>query len=198
MGHSQRDVRQHILDTGKALILGRGFTAVGLAELLAAARVPKGSFYYYFESKEQFGEALLEGYFSGYLQALDALLLDDGGPARERLMGYWRRWADTQEQGPCQEQCLVVKLSAEVSDLSEPMRLALHRGTDAIIARLAACAAQGTAEGSIPARDPQQLAQALYQLWLGASLLTKVRRDASALAVAMAATEAVLGIPRQS
>jgi TetR/AcrR family transcriptional repressor of nem operon len=194
MGQHQSDVRQHILDIGKALILGKGFTAVGLAEVLTTAKVPKGSFYYYFDSKEQFGEALLETYFTSYLLDLEGLLKNDGSPARERLMRYWRRWADIQEQGPCREQCLVVKLSAEVSDLSETMRIALHRGTDGIIARLAACTAEGVADGSIPPLDPGSIAQALYELWLGASLLTKVRRNPSALVAAMATTESLLGM----
>ena len=193
MGTHQSEVRQHILDTGKAIILGKGFTAVGLTEVLTAARVPKGSFYYYFESKEQFGEALLEHYFCGYLQALEACLAPDGRPARERLMGYFRQWLATHAQGPGQGQCLMVKLGGEVSDLSEAMRRALHRGTAGIVAQLAACLAEGLADGSIPAATPAATAEALYELWLGASLLTKVRRDASALATAMAITETLLG-----
>jgi TetR/AcrR family transcriptional repressor of nem operon len=192
MGQHQNDVRQHILDTSKALILGKGFTAVGLSEVLTTAGVPKGSFYYYFESKEQFGQELLEHYFIGYLESLDTLLRPDGSPARERFMRYWRRWMDLQEQGRCHGQCLVVKLGAEVSDLSEAMRMALHRGTDRIIARLAACVAEGAADGSLPGLDPPGVAQTLYELWLGASLLTKVRRDASALAAAMATTTTFL------
>ena len=193
MGQHPSDVRQHLLDTGRALIQGRGFTAVGLAELLGTAGVPKGSFYYYFDSKEQFGEALLDGYFQVYLEALEGLLGSDGTPARARLMRYWKRWMDIQQLGPCQEQCLVVKLAAEVSDLSEPMRAALRRGTDRIIERLAGCIAEGAADGSMAAPEPRTLAQALYELWLGASLLTKVRRDPSAMLTALATTEALLG-----
>ena len=188
----QSDVRQHLLETGKALVLGKGFTAVGLAEVLSAAGVPKGSFYYYFKSKEQFGVAMLEGYFAGYLEALDQLIRPDGVPARVRFMRYWDHWMAIQQHGPCPEQCLVVKLGAEVSDLSEAMRSALHRGTDSVIRRLAACVAEGAADGSLPALDPDGTALALYQLWLGASLLTKVRRDPSALRAAMATTEALL------
>jgi len=62
------DTRQQILDTAKGIILGKGFAAVGLNEILSTAGVPKGSFYHYFKSKEQFGDALLEDYFDGYLQ----------------------------------------------------------------------------------------------------------------------------------
>jgi TetR/AcrR family transcriptional repressor of nem operon len=46
-----QETRQHILDVAKALMTQKGYTAVGLAEVVAAAGVPKGSFYYYFKSK---------------------------------------------------------------------------------------------------------------------------------------------------
>ena len=52
----------------------KGYTAVGLAEVVKAASVPKGSFYYYFKSKEEFGQALLQEYFSDYLIMVDAML----------------------------------------------------------------------------------------------------------------------------
>jgi TetR/AcrR family transcriptional repressor of nem operon len=63
MKASHADTRQHILDTGNRIIAAKGFSAVGLNEILQAAEVPKGSFYHYFKSKEQFGEALLEAFF---------------------------------------------------------------------------------------------------------------------------------------
>lgn len=197
MGHEQQDIRQHLLDTGAALILSKGFNPVGLSELLTTAGVPRGSFYYYFASKEQFGEALLERYFSDYLERLDALLLSDGTSARDRIMKYWTRWLEIQGQGPCEEQCMVVKLSAEVADLSEAMRASLLRGTNQVLARLTACLEQGVAEGSLaPTLKPEPTAHALYALWLGASLLTKVRREPSALAVAAATTENLLARPQ--
>ncbi|MDW1502064.1 TetR/AcrR family transcriptional regulator, partial [Vibrio sp. YT-19(2023)] len=56
MNAKTNDTRQHILDVGYELIVTRGFTSVGLSELLKTAEVPKGSFYHYFKSKEQFGE----------------------------------------------------------------------------------------------------------------------------------------------
>lgn len=64
---SGAEVRQHILNIAKPIMLRKGFSAVGLNEILAAAGIPKGSFYHYFGSKEAFGEALLESYFEGYL-----------------------------------------------------------------------------------------------------------------------------------
>ena len=68
-----QETRQHILDVAKALMTQKGYTAVGLAEVVAAAGVPKGSFYYYFKSKEEFGQALLQEYFDEYLAKIDAV-----------------------------------------------------------------------------------------------------------------------------
>lgn len=193
MRQPHTDVRRHILATGYGIISRKGFSAMGLTELLEAAQVPKGSFYHYFESKEQFGEALLEAYFADYLLRMEALLDAKDLTARDRLMRYWLRWRDAQIQDPDALQCLVVKLSAEVSDLSEAMRAVLLRGTDGVLAQLSACVAEGVRDGSLPGQDPGAAALSLYQLWLGASLLAKVRRDPTPFETALATTRAALG-----
>lgn len=187
------NTRQHILDIGYTIIAGKGFSSVGLNEILKTAGVPKGSFYHYFESKEQYGQALLEDYFANYLASIDELLQADAASAHERLMRYWQRWLDKQCAAACLDQkCLVVKLSAEVADLSDAMRITLRDGTDQIVARLAALIEAGVADGSLPPLAPLATAQMLYQLWLGASLLGKLHRNSEALANAMQFTQTLL------
>lgn len=191
------DVRQHILDTAHTLISGRGFTAVGLNEILQSSGVPKGSFYYYFSSKESFGEALLQDYFDEYLAGLESMLSRPGATGAERLMGYWTHWLETQANCDPKGKCLAVKLAAEVSDLSEAMRVVLERGTDRIIARLALAIDEGVKDGSLPSRaDAHALAATLYQLWLGASLRAKITRNRDPLESALTATLHLLGLPR--
>ncbi|MGO4702248.1 TetR/AcrR family transcriptional regulator [Dyella sp. 2RAB6] len=188
------DVRQHILDVARPLLLSKGFTAVGLAEVLAAARVPKGSFYHYFGSKEAFGEAVLEDYFGSYLAHTDALLSQQG-TAAQRLLAYFNDWLDAQTGDEAQSRCLAVKLGAEVCDLSESMRAALERGTGGVIERLARCIEQGRADGSVaPVLAAPAVAAMLYQSWLGASLLAKIARDRAPLDTAMTGTRQLLGL----
>ncbi|MET0265297.1 MAG: TetR/AcrR family transcriptional regulator [Duganella sp.] len=183
------DVRQHILDQGKAIITRKGFAGVGLNEILTAADVPKGSFYHYFKSKELFGEALLADYVQQYRADMDVTLGKPGQQAARSLMDYWASWVSDGVDGACDCRCLVVKLSSEVADMSEPMRVALLDGTNRIITRLAQVIEQGVADGSLAAMPaPAHMAQTLYQLWLGAALLTKLRRDHSALHAAWQAT----------
>lgn len=194
--------KDQILDCGERLIAHKGFVGVGLAEILSAAGVPKGSFYHYFGSKEGFGEALLTRYTAAYVAQLAQLLHADGAPARLRLMRYWSHWrlsqCDSSEtDGSAHEgggKCLIVKLSAEVADISEAMRLALRDGTDHVLQRLADCIDEGRADGSLPAAlNAQDTALTLYELWLGASLLAKLRRNTSAFDHAMRSTEQLLG-----
>ncbi|WP_341909446.1 TetR/AcrR family transcriptional regulator [Polaromonas sp. YR568] len=183
------DTRLKILDSAKVLIAGRGFSAVGLSEILSAAAVPKGSFYHWFRSKEQFGEALLEHHFDSYLVEVDASLFAAGQTAPQRLLAFFSQWHASQSGDHPQARCLVVKLSAEVCDLSEAMRVVLERGTARVIDRLASCLAEGIATGELAAcPEPAEVAQQLYQQWLGATLLCRVQRRAVPLDKALAQT----------
>ena len=186
------DTRQHILDVAMSLMTQKGYTAVGLAEVVAAAEVPKGSFYYYFKSKEEFGLALLGDYFSAYLAQVDALLSVQG-TGGERLMGYFRYWSKTQGTDLPDGKCLVVKLGPEVCDLSEDMRGVLDKGTAAIIAKITHCVEQGREDGSITNdTPPQELAESLYELWLGASLLSKLGKHTAPFDRALLTTARLL------
>ena len=193
MRAQHEDVKSHILDSGRRIIAAKGFEGVGLNEILRAAGIPKGSFYHYFPSKEGYGRALLERYVANHLERIESVLGAEDVPARERLMRYWSGWANLQCSDRIDEKCLVVKLSAEVADLSDEMRQALRDGTNRVIARLARCIAAGVADGSLPADlVPEACAERLYMLWLGASLLTKLRREPSAINAALAETRAQL------
>ncbi|EOZ5528881.1 TetR/AcrR family transcriptional regulator [Vibrio metschnikovii] len=192
MNMKTNDTHQHILDVGYQLVVSKGFTNVGLSELLKTADVPKGSFYHYFKSKEQFGEALINDYFADYSQRIHDLFADQHGTAYQRLMRYWQYWHE-QSEGQCHAQrCLVVKLSAEVADLSDAMRIALLNGANAIIHAIAQCIEQGVNEGSIYVQHSQLTAELLYNLWIGASLLSKLRQDNQGLDQALITTEQIL------
>ncbi|WP_026258812.1 TetR/AcrR family transcriptional regulator [Uliginosibacterium gangwonense] len=195
MNSERPDTRQHILDCGQLLVASKGFVGVGLSEILSSAGVPKGSFYHYFASKEVFGCALLETYFDSYMARLDGLFARPGLTAGQRMELYFQRWIETQFSEDYAERCLIVKLAAEVSDLSEAMRTIMMKGTERILGRLTECISEGVAEGSIKsALAPADCATWLYEAWLGASLLTKLRRDRSVFDAALKHTQNLLGL----
>ncbi len=192
MKKDTKETRQHILDTGYKLIVSKGFSSVGLTEILQSAGVPKGSFYYYFKSKEQFGEEIISNYFREYLVALENIFQLRGSSAYNRLMEYWQRWIETQSDSCVDQKCLVVKLSAEVADLSEPMRIALLNGSSQVVQRIARCIEAGIDDGSIVKSNAAVTAEFLYNMWLGATLMSKLQRNADGLQQAMRITTSIL------
>jgi TetR/AcrR family transcriptional repressor of nem operon len=187
------DVRDNILAVGQRIMSAKGFSAVGLNEILTEAKVPKGSFYHYFNSKDAFGEALLSSYFEDYLAEVDTVMAQPGLTVAQRLLAYFDMWRDNQSFLDCQGKCLAVKLAAEVADLSEAMRAVLNQGTSGIIAKLSDAIELGVAEGSLSVDDtPRNIAQSLYQLWLGASVMVKIVRRTEPFDSAMAVTRQML------
>jgi len=180
--------RSRILTEGRALVLASGFGGLGLTELLTASGVPKGSFYYYFASKEAFGCAMLSDYVTDYLTALDAIIARTE-PAAQRLDSFFSA-ALGGEAGSMADRCLVVKLAAEIADLSEDMRAILDQGVTAVCGRLAALLRAGIEDGSItPQDDPGSAATLLYSQWLGAAIIAKLSRSAVPLEQALADTQ---------
>ncbi|MBA4502520.1 TetR/AcrR family transcriptional regulator [Marinobacterium marinum] len=171
MKSKHENTKEHLLETGRQMLACQGFGSVGLSSLLKTAGVPKGSFYHYFQSKEQFGEELLASYFSQYLAEMDSIFGVQGKSGCELLLAYFVRWRENYSG------CLVIKLGAEVADMSDAMRLTLKTGTDQVISRLTAALDAAIADGSLSRQDSRALAANLYQLWLGAGLLSKLNRD---------------------
>ena len=187
--------RQAIIDSAQALMARKGYSAVGLTEILERAHVPKGSFYHYFASKEAAGEAVMQDYFEGYLADMDRVSAETELSAAQRLTKYFQQFRETQSSEDCQGRCLAVKLGAEVADLSESMRVALEVGISSIIDRLEALILLGIEDGSItiPQPDPRTAAEALYSLWVGASVIAKINRHPASFETACLTTRQLLG-----
>ncbi len=199
MNSETKSARQTILDTAQVIVGRKGFSAVGLNEILQAAQVPKGSFYHYFNSKDAFGVVLLDTYFDNYVHGMQQLFDQPGLTHGVKLMRYWQVWTDTQTGCTDTGKCLAVKLGAEVSDLSEPMRLALQRGTSRTIDLLAIALQRGVEDGSLTlGQPPQNLARRLYALWLGSSVMSKISRTGAPFDEALLLTRQLVGHPEHT
>lgn len=191
--HYHGDTREHLLATGEAVSLRLGFSGMGLSKLLATAGVAKGSFYHYFRSKEAFGTAMLQRYFARYEVQMQTQFGDITGDARHQLLSYYAQAISYHCRSEWHNACLAVKLSAEVSDLSEAMRHALEIGTAGVIAHLQETIERGMQQGSlVTLMSPAATAQTLYSLWLGASVRAKIHRSVAPLTSALESIERLL------
>src|SRR5260221_12523896 len=69
MRTAQPDKRTRLIETATKLAYGRGFRETSLADIAEAARVPGGNVYYYFKSKEELGEGVVERLLEGFRPA---------------------------------------------------------------------------------------------------------------------------------
>jgi len=77
--------QQLLLKTGARLVHTKGFNNTGIQEILQCAGVPRGSFYFYFKSKEEFGLALIEYYADMMCSMLRNYLTDASCSPIERI-----------------------------------------------------------------------------------------------------------------
>lgn len=178
----RRGKKREILETGADLVHRAGFAATSVADITAAAGVPKGSFYNHFDSKDAFGNAVLARYFEDVRAALDETLHAPGAPALARIQNYFRRLKAYVAGENFARGCLIGNVSAEVSAVSAATRAQLAALIREWTASLARCIAEGQRDGSIR-RGPtaESLAILLLDSWQGALLRAKVERGPAAL-----------------
>jgi TetR/AcrR family transcriptional regulator, transcriptional repressor for nem operon len=172
------EVRSRLLAQGLNLVHARGFAASGVKDITDAAGVPKGSFYASFPSKEGFAAAILDHHWSGIETRL-LPILDDDGPAQERIIRFFHALADEHEAGDFLLGCLIGNMSLELGGSSEPVRAELVRILDGWNEAITACVRSGQAKGGDVRTDLDagELAAVLVESWEGAALRGKVTRS---------------------
>ena len=165
-----------LLDEGVAAFLQQGYHGTGIKAVLDRVNVPKGSFYNYFESKEEFGAEVVRHYAARLGQELDDALEGASNPL-QGLKKHFRNLLRRQEDAGCTGGCLVGNLAAELDAndvvheaLSDAMRGWRNRIKDA----LAEAQELGTVRNDMPAAD---LAEMLWDCWEGAMLRAKIEKS---------------------
>src|ERR1044072_7368771 len=74
------DAKERILSAAQTLIELRGYSALGVAEICKTAGVPKGSFYYFFDSKEALALAVIDEHWAGQKHTWAGILSGDAEP----------------------------------------------------------------------------------------------------------------------
>ena len=160
-----------------------GYTDCGLTELLGEAKLPKGSFYNYFPTKEAFAVEVVAAFYDWHDRLLGKLVEDISRPALVRVEEYFRTLLDEAERAdPAERGCLIALLALEKPATSEPIRQALcgafHRWQD----RLAELLRQAQESGELTGEDAELLASLLLHTWEGALLRARLEQDTWPLA----------------
>lgn len=162
------------------MIARGGFNATGLNAILSAAKVPKGSFYHYFSSKEDFGLAVIDDFAAAYTRRLDQTLGDTTAPPLRRIRNYFTAAVDDMRACDHDRGCLAGNLGQELAGQSETFRLRLEEIFEDWAKRFSACFEEARRRGDIAAdSDPDSLTELLLSGWQGATLRAKVRKSSA-------------------
>ncbi len=169
--------KDDLLDTGMGLLLRHGYNDLGIQAILRATGTPKGSFYHYFRSKEDFALQAIDRYMAEVHQGLDDALTDPTLPPLARVRRFFEISRD-KYGGDGYLGCMLGGLGQEMSGISEVFAHRIERCFSEIGDRLAACLAEAREQGDLsPNADPQAMAELLLNCWEGAALRSRLRRD---------------------
>jgi TetR/AcrR family transcriptional repressor of nem operon len=178
----KRRKRKQLLDQGVNLLMMQGYHGTGLQEILDTVKVPKGSFYNYFSSKEQFGAEAIAHYIQPFIEQLQAHLQKPEQDALSALQAYFAELIAVVAQSDFRGGCLLGNLMGEIGDTSEICRSAL-KSTVAQYRDLLELGLQKAQQQGLVRTDKsaQEMADLLTDAWQGALLRMKIERSVKPL-----------------
>jgi len=174
--------KDEIVKAGLDIILTRGFNGTGIESILKEANVPKGSFYNFFASKEEFGLAAIDLYLSEMAALRQPVMEDHSLPPLVRIRKAFEVLISRFESNNCSKGCLVANLSLEMADQSEVLRKRLDEALQRWIISLTAILEEAQKEGTIRTDiDAMPLAESIVSSFEGALLRAKVNKSVQPL-----------------
>jgi TetR/AcrR family transcriptional regulator, transcriptional repressor for nem operon len=175
---TKEDTRNRLIEAGARIVHEKGFRDTGIKEILEAAGVPRGSFYFYFKSKDEFGLALVDFYAAFLAAMMDRHLEAPGIPHIQRLKGFFDEIAAYFGARGCTGGCPVGNMAQELADDDETFREKLKRAMAGMEERMAACMRAAAHGGELrEGMDPAETAAFILNSWEGALLRMKAEKS---------------------
>jgi len=177
-----KDTRLSILEKGSRIIHKKGYNHTGIKEILDAAGVPKGSFYHFFKSKEDFGLNLLDHYAGFFVKKAQDLLNNTDTPPLQRLKNFFDGFHCFFEDNACELGCPIGNLSQEMGDLNPAFRKKLEEIFQMLVSPIEKLLKAAQEREELPQNvDTRELADFIINSWEGAILRMKVQKNPDAL-----------------
>ncbi|WP_372827999.1 TetR/AcrR family transcriptional regulator [Polaromonas sp.] len=175
---ARSDTRSALVWCGTELLTERGFQITGIDEVLKRVGVPKGSFYHFFKSKDEFGAAVIKNYTEYYARKMDRIFNDPTRPPLERLKAF----VDNAKYGMIKfdfrRGCLIGNLGQELASLDGTFRQTLEAVLVSWEERVTTCLQDAIDAGDIASsNDAHVLSRFFWIGWEGAILRSKLMRS---------------------
>ncbi len=174
---TRQDTKNALLETGMEIMIEKGYTNTGIQEVLSRIGVPKGSFYHYFDSKEDFALQIIGYCDQNYTASLLRTLRNQDMTPLDRLRSYCDGSRERLESNECRRGCLIGNLSQEMADQSETLRQALSHVMGKWRDLFASCIQEGQQTGQIKKDfSAHSMAELFLSGWEGALMRAKTTK----------------------
>lgn len=172
-----------MLEKGMEILWANGYNGTSVNDIVSAANVPKGSFYFYFESKDDFVIKALERYFEEECVPALAVLREKNLPPEKRLLNFYHfRNEKIKKDLNCEKGSMTYNISNEMSEHNDDIRKKvqqLHEKANQIIVQVAAEAqANGTMKTDI---DTKKMVDFIENVFHGALIKMKENQSGAPL-----------------
>lgn len=176
------ETRQRLIQVGSDVIVNHGFNPTGLNTVLKTAGIPKGAFYYYFASKEDFGLAIIDEFAADYAKKIASFLHNETVSPLQRIRHYLQNGLETIQQNQCKRGCLIGTLGQELSSQNETFRTRLDEVFEGWKQQFSECLKLAVKQGELAkTTDIEQLSEFILSGWQGAILRAKMHSSISPL-----------------
>lgn len=172
------DTRRALVWCGTELLTERGFQVTGIEEVLKRVGVPKGSFYHFFKSKDEFGAAVIQNYVAYYARKMDRIFDNTSNTPLTRLKAFVENAKHGMTRFDFRRGCLIGNLGQELASLDNEFRDQLEAVLVSWEVRVTACLEEAVQIGEIASdNDAQALSRFFWIGWEGAILRAKLTRS---------------------
>lgn len=146
--------------------------------MLTECNVPKGSFYHFFPSKEDFALAVLESQISRIEYFGKKYLQQPGKPYIERFVDFYFNLMKPIQSSDYTIGCLVGTFGQEMSALSSPLRSAVGQGLNVLKGLICGFIKDGQQHGELDiSLNAESLANYIVSAMQGSIILAKVEKS---------------------
>ncbi|MBT9097792.1 TetR family transcriptional regulator C-terminal domain-containing protein [Methylovulum psychrotolerans] len=170
--------KDNLLNQGVVLLTRQGYHGTGLKEILDAVQIPKGSFYNYFGSKENFAAEVTQHYIAPFIRQLSEHLQTPDCDALTAIKRYFNELIAELEQTDFKGGCLLGNLMGEIGDTSEVVRASLQQAVNQYRDLLQVGLSQAQQEGTVRTdKTAEEMADLLVNTWQGVLLRMKIDKS---------------------
>ena len=168
-----------LLEAGLNILHMKGYNGTSINDIVQAAEVPKGSFYFYYKSKEDFALAAIDHFVRDTNDVLLEILNNQSKTAIERLNSFYDYRIDlNRDSMSCSMGCFVSNMANELGDSNDRIREKTKYYFDQTIEHLVKIFEEARTEGSISNNhDLRAMVYAIEDAWRGALTSMKVFKN---------------------